>query len=115
MEQTTLSFADSLFNGSQMLDGSNETASPGDQGLVPQQAQGTGGMTFGQTLQSAVENVNSLQNDAATAATQFAIGQTSDIHTVMIAGEKATLALDLATEVRNKVVDAYQTIMQTSM
>ena len=113
MEQTTLSFADSLFNGSQMLDNSNDSSAIAQSATG--QAAGTGAASFGQSLASAVENVNSLQNNAAEAATSFAIGQTSDIHTVMIAGQKATLALDLATQVRNKVVDAYNTIMQTQM
>jgi flagellar hook-basal body complex protein FliE len=114
MEQATLSFADSLFNGSQQLDNSNESGSLGGQSQINPQ-NGTNSLSFGQTLQSAIQDVNSLQTNAAQEATSFALGQTSDIHTVMIAGEKASLALDLATEVRNKIVDAYQTVMQTSM
>ena len=74
-----------------------------------------GGQSFGQALQSAFDNVNTLQTNAAQAATQFALGQASDIHSVMITGQKASVALELTTEVRNKIVDAYQTIMSISM
>lgn len=73
------------------------------------------GPSFGDSLLSAFDNVNALQNDSTTAATQFALGKSSDIHSVMIAGQKAGIALELTTEVRNKIVDAYQQIMQMSM
>ena len=36
---------------------------------------------------------------------------TDDIHSVMIAGEKANLALQFTMKVRNKVVDAYKEVM----
>jgi len=39
-------------------------------------------------------------------------GQTTDLHRVMIATEKANIALQLAIEVRNKVVSAYEEIMR---
>jgi flagellar hook-basal body complex protein FliE len=64
---------------------------------------------------NALDNVNALQNNASSAATQFALGQSSDIHSVMIAGQKAGITLELTTQVRNKIVDAYQSIMQMSM
>jgi flagellar hook-basal body complex protein FliE len=92
--------------GSQLL-GSADTAGGA--------ASAGSGPSFGDTLQNAFENVNALQNNAAGAATQFALGQSSDIHSVMIAGQKAGIALELTTEVRNKVVDAYQSIMSISM
>jgi flagellar hook-basal body complex protein FliE len=43
------------------------------------------------------------------------VGKSSDVQGVMIAAEKATIALQMTTQVRNKVVDAYQQIMQISM
>jgi flagellar hook-basal body complex protein FliE len=71
--------------------------------------------SFGQTLENAFDTANGLQNDADSQMQAFALGQTSDIHNVMIASEKATLALQLATQVRNKVIDAYQEVMKISM
>lgn len=75
----------------------------------------TGGASFSDTLQNAVSQVNSLQLHANSLAQDFAVGKTSDVHGVMIAAEQATLALQLTTQVRNKVVEAYQQIMQISM
>ena len=71
--------------------------------------------SFGQMLQSALGQVSGLQDHAAQMATSFAQGKTSDIHSVMIASEQATMALQLTTQIRNKAVEAYQAIMQTSM
>lgn len=71
--------------------------------------------SFGQTLQDALGSVNDLQNRAGGMARAFAVGQTGDIHSVMIASEEATVALQLTTQVRNKVVEAYQDIMRLSL
>ena len=73
------------------------------------------GPSFAQTLQSAFGQVNDLQVHAGQMATSFAQGKTSDIHTVMIASEQASMALQLTTQIRNKAVDAYQEIMRISM
>ena len=73
------------------------------------------GPSFGETLQSALGQVNALQLHAGEMATSFAQGKTSDIHTVMIASEQASMALQLTTQIRNKAVDAYQEIMRISM
>ncbi len=71
--------------------------------------------SFGQTLQSAMTQVNDLQLKSGAMTRAFASGQISDVHSVMIAGEQATIAVQMATQVRNKVVEAYQEIMHTSM
>ena len=78
-------------------------------------ASNPGGMSFGKALESAAEQVNSLQNDAASQAQFFVAGQTNDIHSVMIASQKATVALELTTQVRNKVLEAYQEVMRMTM
>ncbi len=71
--------------------------------------------SFAQMLENAFGQVNGLQNTAAQKAQDFARGKTSDVHSVMIAGEQATLALQLTTQIRNKAVDAYQEVMRVSM
>lgn len=73
------------------------------------------GKTFGQLLQAAINNVNSLQVNANEQAEAYATGKTSDLHSVMIASEEASISLELATQVRNKVVDAYQEIMRMTV
>ena len=71
--------------------------------------------SFGQMLQSAFGQVNALQDHSASMTQAFARGQISDVHSVMIASEQATMALQLTTQIRNKAVDAYQEIMRISL
>lgn len=73
------------------------------------------GPSFGQMLQGALGQVSSLQDHAGQMATSFAQGKTGDIHSVMIASEQATMALQLTTQIRNKAIDAYQEVMRMSM
>ena len=59
-------------------------------------------------------NFSDLLNEQkeSTAATEsFLSGETDNIHSVMIAGNKANLALQMTIQVRNKVMDAYNEIM----
>ena len=73
------------------------------------------GKSFGQMLQSAFDNMNSLQLNADEQARAYANHETSDLHSVMIATEEASISLQLATQVRNQVVTAYQSIMQMTV
>jgi flagellar hook-basal body complex protein FliE len=67
---------------------------------------------FGQVLQQAVQQIEQDQQTAADAATRLVTGQTTDVASVMIASQRASLSLSLALQVRNKVIDAYQEIMR---
>ena len=72
----------------------------------------TGSPGFGQVLQQAISGLNSLETGADAAAGQLASGNSADLATAVIAAEKANLGLQLAVEVRNRAVSAYQQIMQ---
>lgn len=72
----------------------------------------TDGTSFGQYLSDALNQVNQSVVDSQNLDEQLAAGQVSDIHTVMIAAQKATLELQLATNIRDKVVSAYQDVMR---
>lgn len=67
---------------------------------------------FGQFLAEALANVEAAQKDAALASQRLATGEIKDVAEVMIASEKATLALQLTVQVRNKVLEAYQEMMR---
>ena len=71
-----------------------------------------GKMTFTDLLKQSLGEVNSLQFEADDWAEKFASGETDNIHQVMIASEKANIALQLATAVRSKIMDAYSEIMR---
>ncbi|AGH96363.1 flagellar hook-basal body complex protein FliE [Pseudobdellovibrio exovorus] len=73
---------------------------------------GTSGPSFADTLKEAVGNVNQLHLDADRKAQELATGKTDDIAGVMIATEKADIALRTMVQVRNKIIDAYQEIMR---
>lgn len=74
-----------------------------------------GGVSFGDFLNNALNEVNNSQKTAELAQEQLATGEINDVHSVMIAAEKANLALELTVQVRNKVLDAYQEIMRMQM
>ena len=66
---------------------------------------------FGGILQSMVEQTSALDAKASQAVTDLLSGQGVDIHDAMIATEKADMAFELALQVRNKAVGAYQQMM----
>jgi len=68
--------------------------------------------SFGETLQRAITDVNSLQNEAGHAVEKMVAGEAVDLHEVMIAMEKARTSFDLLMEIRNKTIDAYREIMK---
>lgn len=70
------------------------------------------GKSFAETLNSAIQNVNELQKSSDKAMQNLATGRTDNVADVMIAAEKADIALKLMVQVRNKMIDAYQEIMK---
>jgi flagellar hook-basal body complex protein FliE len=76
-----------------------------------QQTQPTGS-GFGQMLGQALGNLGQLQVDAATQSQALATGQASDVSAVAMSVERASLALQLAAQIRNKAVDAYQELFR---
>lgn len=78
----------------------------------PESVGGVGGASFADTLNQAIGQVNQLQKSADKASADLATGRTDNVADVMIASEKADIALRLMMQVRNKVIDAYQEIMK---
>ena len=68
--------------------------------------------SFADTLNDAIQNVNELQKSSDKAMQNLATGRTDNVAEVMIASEKADIALKLMVQVRNKIIDAYQEIMK---
>ncbi len=70
------------------------------------------GMDFGTLFKQSIGSVAARQNDAQRQVTAFERGDPgADIVKTSIAGQKADLAFRGLVEVRNKLVDAYTTIM----
>lgn len=68
--------------------------------------------SFADFLNEAVNNTNSLLLESQEISANFAAGNTDNIHEVLIAGEKADIALQFTLQVRNKILDAYTEIMR---
>ena len=67
---------------------------------------------FGQALTDAISGLNQSQNAADDASVRMAAGDPIDLHEVMLARETASLQFQLAVQVRNKLVEAYQDVMR---
>ena len=68
--------------------------------------------SFGAYLTDALKNTNALQIRADKMNAALAAGQIEDVSQVVIASEKADIALQLTLQLRNKAIDAYQEIMR---
>lgn len=70
------------------------------------------GSGFGQVLSKALEDLNSSQTEADDLMARLAAGEDIDIHDATIALEEASVAFQLAMQVRTKAVEAYQEVMR---
>lgn len=62
---------------------------------------------FLDTLKEKLNEVNDKQIESENLTQKFIKGEEDDIHKVMLSTEEARLSLELAVQIRNKLVDAY--------
>ncbi len=67
---------------------------------------------FGRVVSDLVEKVDNSQHEADQAIQNLVTGESKGLHEVMIAMEKSAISFQFLTQVRNKVVEAYQEIMR---
>ena len=67
---------------------------------------------FFQTLENAMDKVQEMQSGADQQVASVLQGNGEDLHSAMVAVEKADLTFQLMMQVRNKIVQAYQTVSQ---
>jgi flagellar hook-basal body complex protein FliE len=83
---------------------------------TPSGTQGTtSGSSFGSLLGQSIQSLQSSQDQAASAANALATGQASDPSSVVMAVERAQLAMQLASQIRTKAVEAAQDIFHTTV
>lgn len=70
---------------------------------------------FGGMLKEEMHRLNDLETQANQAKQTYASGGEIELHQVVLAAEKADLSLQLAMQVRNKIVAAYQEISHMSV
>ena len=84
--------------------------------ILPSDISGTPGKVtprnwgFNETLRGAMDQVEQLQNTADNKVSELLNGNGMDVHSAMVAVEKADLSFQLMMQVRNKIVSAYQEI-----
>lgn len=69
-------------------------------------------ISFTEILKEKINEVNQLKINADQITEDFVLGRTDSIHQVMIATEKAKLALDLTVAIQNIIISAYNDIMR---
>lgn len=69
---------------------------------------------FSSYLNEALSSVATQEKAAHDMSDKLMLGQVN-VDQVMIAGQQALLSIQLTTQVRNKVVEAYQEIMRTQI
>ncbi|MBF0170292.1 MAG: flagellar hook-basal body complex protein FliE [Nitrospinae bacterium] len=74
-----------------------------------------GGTSFADTLAASLKEVNGLQHDADRAIEDLITGKSKSIHDTMITLSKAELAFKMTMQIKNKVIEGYKEVMNTSL
>ena len=91
--------------------GVGNAAAGGGAGVLGGGAAAAGGAPFSGLLHNMIEQSSQLDAKASDAVQGMLSGQGVEVHDAMIASQKADMAFELALQVRNKAVAAYQTMM----
>ncbi|CAB1241986.1 flagellar hook-basal body complex protein FliE [Clostridium sp. MT-14] len=70
---------------------------------------------FASMLKNELDEVNDQQVQADNSTKELIEGDRTDIHNVMLDTEQAKMSLELAVQIRNKLVDAYQELNRTQL
>lgn len=73
------------------------------------------GDNFSAVLKNALDEVNTDQLKAETSIQDYVSGKETSLHNTLISLEKADISFKLMMQVRNKLLDAYQQIMRTTV
>lgn len=98
-------------NAHKLLETMNELASAAQKGPNMQTAEAGKG-EFQSALMQAIDKTNEMQMNAAALAARYEQGDPQvDLSEVMISLQKSSVSFQALTQVRNRVVSAYQDIM----
>ena len=68
--------------------------------------------SFTESIAKSLENVNQMQHEKVRMIESFAAGENENVHELMITLQKAGLAVNMTSAVRNKVMEAYKELMR---
>lgn len=80
--------------------------------VAPSIAPPTGGSAFQSIFTDAVSKVENFQQTAQTSVDNFLAGDGEELHHIAVQSQQAELSFQLFMQVRNKVVAAYNQVMQ---
>jgi flagellar hook-basal body complex protein FliE len=83
--------------------------------LAPAIGSPGGRQNFSSILSEAIGRVQQSQDDSDKSIDRFLSGEDEEVHKVALATQQAELSFDLFLQVRNKVISAYQAVMQMQM
>lgn len=84
---------------------------PQKQGIDPDTGEPKNFGTVFDKAMNLVDETNTLQNKASAEAIKFSLGYSDNAHDVMIASQKASIALQYTNAIRTTFMQSYQTIM----
>jgi flagellar hook-basal body complex protein FliE len=73
------------------------------------------GLSFKDVLGSAINEVESSRTNANESVQNFLSGGGEDLHSTILASQRADLEFQMFMQVRNKIVSAYQEVMKMPM
>ncbi len=76
---------------------------------------GAPGASFSDILSGAINQVESSHNSAVDSVQRFLSGDGDDLHSTILASQRADLEFQMFMQVRNKVVSAYQEVMKMQL
>ena len=74
-----------------------------------------GDVNFRDVFSGAIDQVESARGDANQSLQKFLSGDGDDLHSTILASQRADLEFQMFLQVRNKVVSAYQEVMRMQM
>ena len=74
-----------------------------------------GGVAFGDLLKQALKEVNQVSAQSEVEARNLMTGEGADMHSAMLAVQKADLSFQMMMAVRSKLIDAYREVMRMQM
>ena len=109
MTNSLLAARNAILQQNKTLQNVTETSKPLGGSLVGDK----GGVEtpFSATMRDALSQVNEAQTAASNAASAYDAGETTDIAAVMLAKQKASVGFEATHQVRNKLLSAYENIM----
>lgn len=95
-----------LFNAAQPIAAAAGTSSPDSAAGLTE--------SFGEMLKKTIDGMSVQENNVHNLSDKFLVGQ-AEAADVMIVSQQAELSLKLTSQIRNRVIEAYQEIMRTQM